>query len=37
MVSSITLAETELLAGECLELASAEKIKSRLENFLATL
>ena len=37
MVSGITLAETELLADECLELASAKKIKSRLENFLATL
>ncbi|MBN1278861.1 MAG: phosphoenolpyruvate--protein phosphotransferase [Chlorobiaceae bacterium] len=37
LVSGITLAETEIVANECLQLDSAAKIKGRLEEYLAAL
>ncbi|MBM3423060.1 MAG: phosphoenolpyruvate--protein phosphotransferase [Chlorobi bacterium] len=37
LVSAMTIADTEMLAAECLKLDSAEKIKGRLEEFLAAL
>jgi len=37
LVSAMTIADTEMLAAECLKLESAEKIKGRLEEFLAAL